>query len=263
MALDIFEHVFYAGCTLERLFLWRKKMTAFTRRLSNNFGDVFAANWRQLRAKLPLHRGMAFGLIILVGLVAFETFNFSTTEFALADLLGDLSFAGFHWATILALAFCSIDFAGIARLMTPENDGSEPMEIWYLLGAWFLGATMNAMLTWWSVSLALINHGGLGNEVLGREALLTGVPVFIAALVWLIRILLIGTLTLAGGRLFSFKQQPRQKPRRQQVRPTAQAAAARVAPAASSQPSRRSRPVPRREPRYAPDPAVARSRRRR
>lgn len=232
-------------------------MTAFARRLSNNFSDILADNLKQLRRSLPLHRGMAFGLIILVGLVAFESFNFSTTEFALADLLGDLSFAGFHWATILALAFCSIDFAGIARLMTPENDGSEPMEIWYLLGAWFLGATMNAMLTWWSVSLALINHSGLGNEVLGREALLTGVPVFIAALVWLIRILLIGTLTLAGGRLFSFNQQTQSmaKSRRQQARPVAQPAASMTA--ASGRSAKRSRPVPRREPRYAPDPAVA------
>jgi hypothetical protein len=224
-----------------------------------NLNDLIASSWQLLRRKLPLQRGMAFGLIILVGLVAFETFNFSTTEFALADLLGDLSFAGLHWATILALAFCSIDFAGIARLMTPEDNSSQPMEIWYLLGAWFLGATMNATLTWWSVSLALINHTGLGNEVLGREALLTGVPVFIAALVWLIRILLIGTLTLAGGRLFSFNQSRSKPKRRMKTRPTSRPATASVGPSAGRS-SRRSNPVPRREPRYAPDPAVARGR---
>jgi hypothetical protein len=38
-------------------------------------------------------------------LVAFEIFNYGTTEFAFKDLLGDLSFVGVHWATILALAF--------------------------------------------------------------------------------------------------------------------------------------------------------------
>lgn len=238
-------------------------MTAFTRRLSTNFGDIFNQSWHEMRDRLPLHRGMAFGLIILVGLVAFETFNFSTTEFALADLLGDLSFAGFSWATILALAFCSIDFAGIARLMTPENEGSDPMEIWYLLGAWFLGATMNAMLTWWSVSLALINHSGLGNEVLGRDALLTGVPVFIAALVWLIRVLLIGTLTLAGGRLFSFNKDRSKTPHRVKVRHNSRQASAPVTATASATPSRRSKPVPRREPHYAPEPAIARGRTRR
>ncbi len=59
---------------------------------------------------------------------------------------------------------------------------------------------MNAILTWWSVSLALLNHPALGNEVIARESLLSGAPIFVAALVWLLRVLLIGTFTLAGHR---------------------------------------------------------------
>lgn len=141
------------------------------------------------------------GVMIVGALLAFELFNFSTTEYALTDLLGQLRFAGIKWATILALAFCGIDFAGIARLFTPERKTQEPVEVWYLLGAWFLGATMNALLTWWSVSLALVNHAGLGNEIIGREALIRGVPVFVAILVWLIRVLMIGTLSLTGSRI--------------------------------------------------------------
>ncbi|GAF95342.1 unnamed protein product, partial [marine sediment metagenome] len=43
---------------------------------------------------------------IFGALVAFEIFNYGTTEFALGDLLGDLGFAGIRWSTILALAFC-------------------------------------------------------------------------------------------------------------------------------------------------------------
>lgn len=142
------------------------------------------------------------GLIIVGALVAFELFNFSTTDYALTDLLGNLQFVGIKWATILALAFCGIDFAGIARLFTPDRKSNEPVEIWYLMGAWFLGATMNALLTWWSVSLALVNHAGLGNEIIGRDALIRGVPVFVAILVWLIRVLMIGTLSLTGSRFF-------------------------------------------------------------
>lgn len=142
------------------------------------------------------------GIIIVGALVAFELFNFSTTDYALTDLLGDLRFVGIKWATILALAFCGIDFAGIARLFTPDRKSHEPVEVWYLLGAWFLGATMNALLTWWSVSLALVNHAGLGNEIIGREALIRSVPVFVAILVWLIRVLMIGTLSLTGSRIF-------------------------------------------------------------
>ena len=163
---------------------------------------------RRLLARHPISRGALFGVIIIGGLIGFEVFNYSTTEFALADLLGPQQFAGLGWATILALAFCAIDFAGIARLFTPERGRQEPAEVWYLLGAWFLAATMNAMLTWWGVSLALLSHEGLGNEILGREALLSGVPVFVAVLVWLIRVLMIGTLTLGGERLLGRDRTP-------------------------------------------------------
>ncbi len=169
---------------------------------------------RRLRLHLPLSRGALFGAIIVGGLIGFELFNYSTTEFALTDLLGPQQCAGIHWATILALAFCAIDFAGIARLLTPEQGRQDPAEAWYLLGAWLLGATMNAILTWWGVSLALLNHQGLGNEILGRQALLSGVPVFVAVLVWLIRVLMIGTLTLAGERLFSQERRSAPSPLR-------------------------------------------------
>jgi hypothetical protein len=66
-------------------------------------------------------RGLIFGAIILCALLAFEIFNYSSTSFALRDVLGDLSFGPIPWATMLALAFCGIDFAGIARIFTPEK----------------------------------------------------------------------------------------------------------------------------------------------
>jgi hypothetical protein len=160
-------------------------------------------------SRFSFRRGLAFGLIIISALLAFELFNYSTTEFALSDLLGDLDFAGISWATILALAFCGIDFAGIARLFTPEEGANEPNEVWYLFGAWLLAATMNAMLTWWGVSIALLNHESLGNAVVDRETLLKVVPLFVAILVWLIRVLIIGTFSVAGDRLFSQASQYR------------------------------------------------------
>jgi len=150
-----------------------------------------------------LQRGLAFGVIIITALLAFELFNYSTTDFALSDLLGELQFFGVRWATILAIAFCGIDFAGIARLFTPEEGSNEPNEVWYLFGAWLLAATMNAMLTWWGVSLAILGNHTLGNAVIEREMLLRIVPIFVAILVWLIRVLIIGTFSVAGDRLFS------------------------------------------------------------
>ena len=167
--------------------------------LSSLFGDISSGITR----RITLPKISLFGIIIVGALVAFEIFNYSTTEFALADLLGSLEFAGVGWATILALAFCGMDFAGIARLFSPQHSKEKPFEIWYLLGAWFLAATMNAMLTWWAISVSLLQHPGLGNEIINRETLLSSVPIFVALLVWLIRVLMIGTFTLSGARLIT------------------------------------------------------------
>jgi hypothetical protein len=148
-------------------------------------------------------RGKAFGFMIIGALLAFELFNFSTTEFALNDVLGNLKFAGLKWATILSIAFCGIDFAGIARLFTPEQGADEPAEVWYLFGAWILAAAMNATLTWWGVSVAIATHTSQGSLVLGGDTIQKVVPVFVAVMVWVIRILIIGTFSLAGERIFS------------------------------------------------------------
>ena len=156
----------------------------------------------QRLSRISLRQGLFFGALMLGALLAFETFNYGTTEFALADLLGDLRFVGVRWATILALAFCAMDFAGLARLLTPGRPG-QAIEAWYVLAAWFVAAAMNAVLTWWAVSVALVGHSALGNAVVGRETLIRVVPVFVAVLVWLIRVLMIGSFTLGGNRLFS------------------------------------------------------------
>lgn len=149
-------------------------------------------------------RGALFGGILMLALLAFEVFNYTTTDFALTDVLGEnLKFAGVRWATILSIAFCAIDFAGIARLFTPEQGADEPVEVWYLFGAWVLAAAMNATLTWWGVSVAINNHTAQGATIIGRETMSNVVPVFVAVMVWLIRILIIGTFSMAGERLFS------------------------------------------------------------
>lgn len=145
--------------------------------------------------------GILFVAMILGALIAFEVFNYSTTDHALSDLLGDLTFAGVPWSMILAVAFCGIDFAGIARLFTPEQGADEPKEVWYLFGAWLLAATMNAILTWWGVSLAVASHPVQSSSVVAPETITSVVPVFVAVMVWTIRILIIGTLSLALDRM--------------------------------------------------------------
>ncbi len=148
-------------------------------------------------------RGLIFGAIILVALLAFEVFNYSSTVFALGDILGDLAFGPLRWATILAFAFCGIDFAGIARIFTPETGRNEPAEVWYLFAAWFLAAAFNASLTWWGVSVAILQHNALGGVLLGQATMRKIVPIFVAAMVLFIRVLLINTFSIAGERMFS------------------------------------------------------------
>ena len=167
-----------------------------------------------------LQRGVIFGTILVGALLAFEAFNYSTTGFALRDVLGDLGFAGVRWSTILTLAFCGIDFAGIARLFTPEKGRDEPAEVWYLFGAWLLAAVMNAILTWWGVSVAIINHTPAGGVLVGQATLTKTIPVFVAVMVWLIRVLIIGIFSIAGENLFSLAES---RPRVQQTsRPIAE-----------------------------------------
>lgn len=148
-------------------------------------------------------RGLLIGLILVTALVSFEIFNYSTTQYALTDLLGDLRFLGIPWATVLSIAFCGIDFAGIARLFTPEQGDGEFKEAWYLFGAWLLAATMNAALTWWGVSIALVSHQLQSSLVINPRTIIAVAPAFVAVMVWLIRVLLIGAFSLAGPRLFT------------------------------------------------------------
>lgn len=175
-------------------------------------------------SKVKPSRGLLFGMLILGALLAFEIFNYSTTDFALTDLLGNLRFMDLRWATILAIAFCAIDFAGIARLFTPERGSGEPREVWYLFGAWLLAATMNAMLTYWGVTIAILSHTSLGGSILSQETLIKVVPLFVAIMVWVIRVLIIGTFSVAGDRLFSqsdARPPVRQAPRQSQPQPLA------------------------------------------
>jgi hypothetical protein len=198
--------------------------------------------------RIQVKRGVVFGLLIITALVAFEIFNYSTTDFALTDLLGDLRFWGVRWSTILAFAFCGIDFAGIARMFTPEGKVGEGTESWYLFAAWLIAATMNALLTWWGVSIAIVNHETLGNAVIARQTLLQVVPVFVAVMIWLLRVLIIGLFSVAGERYFGQDQLRMEF-----------AAPARKRPVSSQRKKPNHRPAPkpavpssRREPTYQP-----------
>ena len=131
---------------------------------------------------------------MILGLLLFETFNFDTSRFALKSILGDQQFVGLSWASILAVAFCAIDSLSLIQLFGLEEEGD--LKDWLLMGVWLIGATLNASLTWWSVSIIMLTQN-IGNEVLSREEILFYAPIIIAVLVFLTRVTLIGTLAFA------------------------------------------------------------------
>jgi hypothetical protein len=151
-------------------------------------------------------------ITLTLGLVAFELFNFSTTEFALTDILGNSAIFGLRWASILSIAFCAIDFAGIARIFTPERGADEPIEVWFLFGAWLLAAAMNATLTWWGVAVSVTNHVPEGTRVVGVNFMHNVVPAFVALMVFIIRVLLVSVASFTGERFFAVHPMTVQRP---------------------------------------------------
>ena len=94
------------------------------------------------------------------------------------------------------------------------------------------------------VSIAIVNHETLGNAVIARQTLLKVVPIFVAVMVWLLRVLIIGLFSVAGEQYFG----------REQLH-VEFASRARSAPVSSRKKGPGHRPAPkpaRREPTYQP-----------
>ncbi|HJS30318.1 MAG TPA: hypothetical protein VJ768_11880, partial [Anaerolineales bacterium] len=97
-----------------------------------------------------------------------------------------------------------------------------------------------------------------GNPVIDQATLLKVVPIFVAVMVWLSRILIIGTFSVAGKRLFS--QSDRPALHSPVSRPRSAPAQAPYSPAPKPAPaSQLSTPV-RPEPSYHPVSMAGRSR---
>ena len=70
-----------------------------------------------------------------------------------------------------------------------------------------LAAGFNATLTWWGVSVAILKHNAEGGVLLGQQTMTNVVPIFVAGMVLLIRVLLINTFSIAGDRIFSLAEE--------------------------------------------------------
>lgn len=151
--------------------------------------------------RLDVDRGKIYVALTLIGLVALEAANYATTEISLAHFFGQEEMFGIFIADFIAIAFCSMDIAGIARIFTPEQGFDEPNEVKFFFGAWVMATIVNALFTWWSAVLVVTRNPDVGNELLSRADVIFYAPIVIAITVWLSRILIIGTVSMALDRM--------------------------------------------------------------
>ena len=118
-------------------------MTTYRR---NPLGDNLKVLWNSIVHNRKFNRGAAWGAMIVGALFAFEIFNFSTTQYALHDMLGDLKFAGMRWSTVLAIARKRT----MMRMDSPGSKvppGAAPSRLFQLMvpaPSWFAGGAREA-----------------------------------------------------------------------------------------------------------------------
>lgn len=173
------------------------------------------------------NRAMIFGLILVIAALAMELSNYLSTRIALDDIMGfaAMSIFGYivRWSAVLSVGFVLVDIAGLARIFTPETGRHEPKEVWILFAVWLFAAIADAVLTWWSVSLAMMASPSAMS--FRYPAFNQVVPVAVAVTELGIRVSLINTLAVWGDRLFTAKPSgasPASRPNAPSNRPSPQ-----------------------------------------
>ena len=147
--------------------------------------------------KLGFRRRSLIHSLLVIGNISFMVFTYATVAYALHDVFGDLRFWGIRWASILTFNFSGIEYAGLARLLTPDSE-DPPSETKYLLMAWILVTIFNSLLIWWTI------HIGFTDPQNPYYADIPSVSpnivaIIIVLLVWIIKIGLMKILTMNIG----------------------------------------------------------------
>lgn len=145
-----------------------------------------------------------YGLVL--ALVLFLYFNISTSLETFDVMLGNTG--PIH---ALVLAFCLLDFLGLVRVVTPDQDmKDEPAVVWITFGIWLLASTIDILFTTWWVYLQMAD-----NLLTIPEAvppwLVTLFPVAVALVEFCIRV----PLMLVLGMILDRKLHPQNMPTRQ------------------------------------------------
>jgi hypothetical protein len=147
-------------------------------------------------------RADLFALILLVGLGCFLWFNYMTTLSTLDRVLGDTKSV-----TAFAIAISMVDFAGIARVFTPEtNLKDESIFVYVMLGVWMVAAFVDIILTWWWVALQMSNAGAAAHIPEGIGGwMLELFPWAVAFMEFAIRVPLVLLVGQYGDRLLHIR----------------------------------------------------------
>lgn len=152
-------------------------------------------------------RGLT-GILLLVALAVFEFINYTTTVAAVNSIIGvrEVSLILLNtvqFATLIGLATCLLDFAGIARIFTPERGNDEPRAVYVLFFVWLCAAVINAGLTWWVASIWVATGYAGGNPAVSYESVVKWAPIILASLFFLIHFGLVYTIATLGDDLFA------------------------------------------------------------
>jgi len=179
-----------------------------------------------------LDRRNWFGLITVLGLLAFEIFNYATNQDAMAKIFGEAKFFTIPIYYLLAIAFSAIDLGGLSSTFTEEDWGHEPWWVYVATGGWLIASIVNALLTYLAilVGMALAPISQLAVVMPKVAAVYDYLPAALTIVIWLIRVMLIGSIVAStnGGRP---KKKPIQRPVQQAAAPTASQAYRPMSPA--------------------------------
>jgi len=167
--------------------------------------------------KTKMNRGNVLIGIMLLGLLCFLFFNFTTTWETMQVLLGDTTSV-----LLFAVAISLVDFAGIARIFTPEDDlRKENAFVLIMLFVWLVAAFADILLTWWWAALMMEQTNAASHLPSGfGNTMLVVFPWAIAFMEFAIRVPLVLMVGQYGERLFRSKalsRVPSQRPTPTQV----------------------------------------------
>jgi hypothetical protein len=142
------------------------------------------------------NRNIVYDIAIVLTLLVFEVFSGRTNYTAVLDITGKAL-----WAWAIAIGVTGIDFAGLAKLLTPSwaSDNNYP---WWLFGAWFLSAIIDTALSVYAIMIGRLN---MPTHPLVQSGLITqwmwtyGIPLVIAGVLFVIQHALVTRLNKMAG----------------------------------------------------------------